>query len=155
MEAEDTVAALLDYDGRLVPVHATVAAFPGRDEELWVSGSVDTALLRGGDLLRFDTPGADPTVLVADRGGSTATDPAAMSTGWHRTVLEDAIDAFATHREPIAGGPSALATQRVVAAVYRSAGLGEWVRTDDPALSTDPAGSRPLLAAGSGHDDRR
>jgi predicted dehydrogenase len=145
MEAEDTVTALLDYDGRLVPMYATVAAFPGRDEELWVSGTAGTALLRAADLVRFDTPGADPTVVVADRGASTAGDPSAMSTGWHRTVLEDAIDAFATDREPIAGGPSALVTQRVVAAAYRSAQLGHWVRTDDPALSADPAGSRPLL----------
>lgn len=145
MEAEDTITALLDYGGPVVPVHATVAAFPGRDEELWVSGTGGTLLVRGSDLVRFDAPGAEPTVLNADRGGSTAADPSGMSTGWHRALLEDAVDAFATGREPIAGGRSALATERVVAAAYRSAVVGAWVRPDDPVLSTDPAGGRPVL----------
>ena len=50
-----------------------------------------------------------------------------MPTAWHRALLEDAIDAFAAGREPLANGASALVTQRVVAAVYRSAEQGDWV----------------------------
>jgi UDP-N-acetyl-2-amino-2-deoxyglucuronate dehydrogenase len=138
LEAEDTVSAVLDYAGWLAPVHATTAAFPGRDEELWVSGTAGTVVLRGAELIRFDGSGADPTTLVADPGGaSTAADPAGMPTAFHRALIEDAVEAFATGREPIAGGPSALITQRVVAAAYRSARLGEWVRPDDPVLVQD------------------
>src|SRR5262249_52853419 len=120
MQAEDTLAGVLDYGaGRLGPVHGTVAAFPGRAEGPWVAGAAGTALVRGGDLLRYPAPGADPEVLASSDGVSTAVDPSAMPTGWHRALLEDAVDAFATGREPLASGPSALVTQRVVAALYR------------------------------------
>jgi len=39
----------------------------------------------------------------------------------------DAVEAFAAHREPLANGPSALATHRVVAALYESAKRDAWV----------------------------
>ncbi|OLB77702.1 MAG: hypothetical protein AUI14_15355 [Actinobacteria bacterium 13_2_20CM_2_71_6] len=128
MEAEDTITGILDYgDGRLVPVYATVAAYPGRDEELTVSGTAGTALLRAAELIRFAAPGADPEVVVADHGASTAVDPSAMPTAWHRALLEDAVESFASGREPLASGPSALATQRVVTAMYEAARTGDWV----------------------------
>lgn len=151
LEAEDTILGVLDYDGgRLVPVYATVAAYPGRDEELWISGTSGTALVRGADLLRYTAVGAEPEVMVdgsADAGGSTAADPGAMPTAWHRALLEDAMESFATGREPLAGGASALVTQRVVAAMYRSAGNGRWVELDDPALTAEPEASQPLAGA--------
>jgi UDP-N-acetyl-2-amino-2-deoxyglucuronate dehydrogenase len=148
MQAEDTILGVLDYGGgRLVPVYATVAGYPGRDEELWISGTAGTALARGADLLRYTAVGTGPEVVVdgsADAGGSTAADPGAMPTAWHRALLEDAMAAFATGREPLAGGASALITQRTVAAMYRSAGTGGWVDLDDPALAAEPEASRPL-----------
>jgi len=128
MEAEDTVTGVLDYGGgRLVPVYATLAAYPGRDEELTVSGTAGTAYLCGAELLRFPTPGAEPEVVTAGDAASTAVDPSAMPTSWHRALLADAIDAFREGREPLASGPSALSTQRVVAAMYESARTGDWV----------------------------
>jgi UDP-N-acetyl-2-amino-2-deoxyglucuronate dehydrogenase len=148
MEAEDTILGVLDYGaGRLAPVYATVAAYPGRDEELSISGTAGTAVVRGADLLRYAAVGAEPEVVVdgsADAGGSTAADPGAMPTAWHRALLEDAMESFAAGREPLAGGASALVTQRVVAAMYRSAGTGGWVDLDDPALAAEPEASRPM-----------
>jgi predicted dehydrogenase len=138
MEAEDTIAGVLDYgDGRLVSVYATVAAYPGRDEELWVSGTAGTALVRGADLVRFGPPGTEPEVIVTDPAGSTAVDPSAMPTAWHRSLLEDALESFATGREPIASGPSALVTHRVVAALYASARDGGWVDLADVGSRTE------------------
>jgi predicted dehydrogenase len=128
MEAEDTITGVLDYGaGRLVSVHATVAAFPGRDEELCIAGTAGTALLRGADLMRYPAPGAEPEVLVADPAASTAVDPSAMPTAWHRALLEDAVESFAAKRPPLADGPSALVTQRVVAAMYEAARTERWV----------------------------
>jgi UDP-N-acetyl-2-amino-2-deoxyglucuronate dehydrogenase len=147
MEAEDTIAGVLDYGGgRLAPVYATVAAYPGRDEELWISGTAGTAFVRGADLLRYTAPGADPEIVVTGPAGSTAVDPGAMPTAWHRSLIEDALRSFATGGQPLAGGESALVTQRVVAAMYRSAGIDDWVDVGDPALLADPGGSRPLGA---------
>jgi len=129
IEAEDTVAGVLDYgEGRLVSVHATVAAYPGREEELWLTGTAGSLLLRGADLLRYTEPGAEPERVVSDEGASTAAaDPAATPTAWHRVLLADALDAFATGRSPVADGGSALTTQRVVAALYASAHEDRWV----------------------------
>jgi predicted dehydrogenase len=129
MEAEDTLAGVLDYGGVLVPVHATVAAYPGREEELWVAGTAGTALLRGPDLLRYTATGGAPEVVVADDVGSTAVDPSAMPTAWHRSLLVDAIESFAKGREPAASGESALVTQRVVCALYQAARTSDWVDT--------------------------
>jgi len=145
IEAEDTIAGLLDYGaGRLVPVYATVASFPGRDEELAIAGTAGAAVLRGSTLVRYTTPDGRGETVVADSGESTAADPSVMPTAWHRALLQDAIDSFATGREPLASGASALITQRVVAAAYRSARTGGWVRLDDPVLSADAPGNRPL-----------
>jgi predicted dehydrogenase len=141
MEAEDTIGGVLDYgEGRLVSVFATVAAYPGRDEELWVSGTTGTALVRGADLLHYRAPNGDPEVLVGDAAGSTAVDPSAMPTAWHRSLLEDALESFATGREPIASGPSALVSHRVVAALYESARTGGWVDIADVESRTAATG---------------
>jgi UDP-N-acetyl-2-amino-2-deoxyglucuronate dehydrogenase len=128
MEAEDTLTATLDYGGgRLVPLYATVATYPGRDEELSVSGSAGTALLRANDLLWYAEVGKPPEVVVKDGGASTAASPSAMPTAFHRALLQNAIESFAAGREPLASGASALVTQRVVDAVYRAAYTGGWV----------------------------
>jgi len=128
MEAEDTVTGVLDYgDGRLVSVYATLAGYPGRDEELWISGTAGTAVVRAASLVRYPAVGAQPEVLVTGDAASTAVDPSAMPTAWHRDLLADAVDAFRSRREPLASGTSALATQRVVTAMYRSAAYGDWV----------------------------
>lgn len=136
IEAEDSLVAVLDYgDGRFAPVHATVAAYPGRDEEISFAGTDGTVVVRGSALVRYTTPDGRPETVVDDEGGSTAADPGAMPTAWHRALLIDAFESFAAGREPVASGRSALVTQRVIAAAYRSARRGGWVRVDDPALS--------------------
>lgn len=147
MEAEDVVSGVLDYgSGVLVSVHATVAQFPGREEELTVAGAHGSAVLRGARLVAHTAPGRPAEVVVDDPGPSSSADPSTLPVGWHRALLEDAVESFATGREPLASGRSALRTQRVIAAMYRSAGCGGWVEVADPRLSTDPSGNRPLPA---------
>ena len=133
VQAYASVAVFFDPDQ---VDYATVAAYPGRDEELCVSGTAGTALLRGADLVHYPAPDAEPEVLVADPAASTAVDPSAMPTAWHRALLEDAVDAFAARRAPLANGPSALVSQRVVAAMYESARTDRWVEVG---ASPEPA----------------
>ena len=126
MEAEDTLAGVLDYgSGTLVSLHTTVAQFPGRDEELTIAGSHGTAFLTGARLVHHTAAGTE--VIVDDPGSSASADPGSLPVAWHRALLEDAATSFATGREPLASGPSALITQRVVAALYRAAECGTWV----------------------------
>ncbi|TDD83051.1 Gfo/Idh/MocA family oxidoreductase [Actinomadura darangshiensis] len=134
MEAEDTLAAILDYgDGRIVTLNATTAAPPGRDERITLACAGGTAVLTGGELVLHRADGTAEAVARED-GTATAADPSLMPAGWHQAVLDDALDAFASGREPLASGASALATQRVVAALYASAARGRWVDTDDETL---------------------
>lgn len=124
MEAEDVITGVLDYGaGRLVSLHATVAQFPGRDEELTVAGSNGTAVLSGSRLFRY--PSGE--VLVEGEDTSASADPSALPVAWHQALLSDAVEAFAAGREPLASGRSALATQRVIAATYAAARSGGWV----------------------------
>ncbi|MBC6456514.1 Gfo/Idh/MocA family protein [Actinomadura sp. HBU206391] len=135
LEAEDTLGALLDHgDGGIATLHATTAAPPGRDEQITVSGGAGTAVLTGGELVLCRADGSPAETLATEPGSATAADPSLMPAGWHQTVLDDALDAFATGREPLAGGRSALSTQRVIAALYASAAAGRWVDVDDRAL---------------------
>jgi hypothetical protein len=44
------------------------------------------------------------------------------------------MDAFANGKRPPCDGRSALATQSLIATLYRSAAKGVWVAVDDPIL---------------------
>jgi UDP-N-acetyl-2-amino-2-deoxyglucuronate dehydrogenase len=127
MASEDALGAILDYgDGRIVTLQASTAAYPGRDEQLTVSGSRGTAVLTGAELAVFRTPGEAAEILATEPASATAADPSRQPPGWHRTILRDALAAFAEGREPLAGGRSALTTQRVITALYTSAATGNW-----------------------------
>jgi UDP-N-acetyl-2-amino-2-deoxyglucuronate dehydrogenase len=131
MEAEDTLGAILDYgDGRIVTLHATTAAYPGRDEQLTISGSRGTAVLTGAELAVCRAPGEPPEILATETASATAADPSLQPAGWHHTILRDALAAFADGREPLAGGRSALRTQEVIAALYSSAAGSGWVAVE-------------------------
>jgi predicted dehydrogenase len=135
LEAEDTVSALLDYgDGRAVTLTATTAAFPGDDERLTLVGGTGTAVLTGTALSVHRQRAPEHPLVVSEEGNGRVADPSLMPPGWHQAVLDDALDSFATGREPLAGGRSALRTQRVIAAVYRSVATGEWTDVGDDAL---------------------
>jgi UDP-N-acetyl-2-amino-2-deoxyglucuronate dehydrogenase len=134
MEAEDVLGGVLDHgDGRIVTLHATTAAPPGRDERITLAGEEGTAVLTGGELVLHRRSGPVETV-AAEPGSATAADPSLMPAGWHQAVLDDALAAFASGREPLASGRSALATQRVIAALYASAARGRWIDADDDGL---------------------
>lgn len=135
LEAEDTLGAVLDYgDGRIVTLYATTAAPPGRDEQITLAGSAGTAVLTGGELVLHRKAGPAAETVASEAGSATAADPSLMPSGWHQAILDDALAAFAGRREPLAGGRSALATQRVIAALYASAAEGRWVDVDDDDL---------------------
>ncbi|MQA87955.1 MAG: gfo/Idh/MocA family oxidoreductase [Streptosporangiales bacterium] len=143
-EVETLVGALLDYgEGRFAALFAATAAYPGSDEQVLLVGDRGSATLTGANLAVQAADGSPPRMVTdRERAGGVA-DPAAIPWEWHRDLLAEAFDAFDAGREPLAGGASALATQRVVAGIYRAARTGAWVALDDPALDADPRGERP------------
>jgi UDP-N-acetyl-2-amino-2-deoxyglucuronate dehydrogenase len=135
IQSEDVFSATLRYpNGALVSLAATTAAYPGGVEELTVWGTRGTAVLRGGALVVHD--GTDPggRTVVADHSPGAGSDPAGLPVRWHQRLIESTVDAFANGRRPPCDGRSALATQSLVATLYRSAAKGVWVAVDDPIL---------------------
>jgi predicted dehydrogenase len=135
IQSEDVFSGTLRYaNGALVSLAATTAAYPGGAECLTVWGTRSSAVLRGGDLVVHDETDPGGRTVVSDDGPSAASDPAGLPVRWHRRLIESTVDAFANRRRPPCDGRSALATQSLVAALYRSAAKGVWVAVDDPVL---------------------
>ncbi|MBO3747807.1 Gfo/Idh/MocA family oxidoreductase [Streptosporangiaceae bacterium NEAU-GS5] len=124
MEAEDVFGGLMDYGGFVITVQASTAAYPGREEEVWLTGTKGTAVQHGAALDLYQDISME--VVASGTNATTATDPTGMPVEWHRSLIKDALDCFAAGREPLSGGAAALLTQRVAAAFYRSARSDRW-----------------------------
>jgi UDP-N-acetyl-2-amino-2-deoxyglucuronate dehydrogenase len=115
IETEDLVAAALKFrNGALGVVHATTTAYPGYPERIELIGTKGAALLQGtalyvelrdGSKLQFSTEGGS---------GGTGADPMAFPHDWHRSLLEDFLDALDQDREPRVNGTEALKVHRFI-----------------------------------------
>ena len=133
--SEDGFSGTLRYaNGALVGVAATTAAYPGGVERLAVWGTKGSAELHGGTLTVYDAVDPDGRTVVRDDAPGAGSDPAGLPVRWHQRLIESTVDAFAHGRRPPCDGRSALATQSLVASLYRSAAKGAWVAVDDPVL---------------------
>ncbi len=127
IEAEDTMAALLDYGpGATISLFVTTAAGQGAPEQLTLVGSAATATLHGPRLTLHRIGASEPEIWGDATGSGIEADTSRMPADWHTELLRDAISAFCEKREPLASGRSALATQSVVQALYDSAATGSW-----------------------------
>jgi predicted dehydrogenase len=131
MEAEDFVCAGLRFAGGAVgQLFATTASFPGRGETITLHHRAGSLHLEAG-VLRIDRQdGTSETIGQAASSGAGA-DPMAFTSDWHRTVIEDFVDAVATGRPPLVPGREALAVHRLIAALERSGERGGDVLLDE------------------------
>ena len=128
LEAEDSIAALLDYGGgAAVTLYATTAASPGTPERLTLVGGRATAVLDGPRLDVWEIGGQVSRSWGVEGPSGIDADTNLMPAQWHTALLRDAVSAFDQRREPLASGRSALDTQLVVEALYRSGGSTSWV----------------------------
>lgn len=147
LEAEDTLTGLLDFGGgTAVSLFVTTAAFPGAAERITLAGGRGTAVLDGPHLALHPNDGGPVRSRGAAGPAGIGPDTAEMPAEWHVEVLRDAVTAFRTGGEPLAGGRSALVTQMVVQALYSSARTGEWEPV--PRLRAARVGSLPDGGAG-------
>jgi predicted dehydrogenase len=72
--------------------------------------------------------GATPEIIDGSSAGGGGADPMAFDHGPHRALLAELLDAIATGRAPMNAGASALAVQRLIPALLRSAAEGVVVR---------------------------
>lgn len=124
MEAEDTAAALLQYDnGAVASLQATTAAFPGFSERIEMNFSQGSATLESGRLEVHFVNGSHFSHGASESSGGGA-DPMAFDHAAHRAVLEDFVAAVQAGRQPAVTGRSALMVQRVIEAIVASSATG-------------------------------
>jgi UDP-N-acetyl-2-amino-2-deoxyglucuronate dehydrogenase len=115
METEDLVAAALRFEnGALGVLHATTAAYPGYPERIELIGTRGTALLEGTSLKVRLASGENLDFSTDAGGGGTGADPMAFPHDWHRSLLEDFLDALDQDREPRVNGAEALKVHRFI-----------------------------------------
>jgi UDP-N-acetyl-2-amino-2-deoxyglucuronate dehydrogenase len=131
MEAEDFVCAGLRFaNGAVGQLFATTASFPGRGEAITLHFRRGSVRLEAG-VLRIDwQDGTSETIGQAASTGSGA-DPMALTSDWHRAVIEDFADAVETGRPPLVPGRAALEVHRLIAALERSGERGGDVLLDE------------------------
>ncbi len=125
MECEDSAAALLCYPGGMAAtVRASTAAWPGHAERIEIDGTRGTATLVSGALTVRLMQGEQTISAGADQGSGGGNDPMAFDHAPHRAVLEDFLRAMRSGAAPAVTGRSALAVQRVIAAIVESSDQG-------------------------------
>jgi predicted dehydrogenase len=123
METEDlAVAAVRFRTGALGVVHATTAAYPGFAERIELIGTEGTALLEGTSLQMKFQDGKSFEMKTESGSGGTGADPMAFPHDWHRSLLEDFLDAIEKNREPRISGAEALKVHRFIDRILQSAG---------------------------------
>jgi predicted dehydrogenase len=117
METEDYATALVRLDnGAPGTIVATVAAFPGGPEQIFVIGSKGTARMDGSNLRVTFLDGTEDVVTDAVGSGS-GSGFMAFAHGPHKAVITDFLDSIEHGRDPAITGEEALATQRVIDAI--------------------------------------
>ena len=112
MEAEDTAAALLEFEsGVLCTVSASSCTYPGMPRRLEICGTDGSAVLTENRLTKF-TAGSDSFSESLDESYLSCSKPEAVPTHAHVMVLRDFCDALDHNRQPVstlANGCSAAA----------------------------------------------
>ena len=125
MECEDSAAALLHYPGGMAAtVRASTAAWPGYAERIEIDGTLGTATLQSGTLTVRLQDGDQQIRAGVDQGSGGGNDPMAFDHAPHRAVLQDFLQAVQAGTTPAVTGRSALAVQRVIAAIVESSAHG-------------------------------
>lgn len=132
MEAEDFVSAGLHFtSGAVGQLFATTASFPGKGETITLHCQEGSAHLEAGQLYIAHANGQSETIGAAATSGAGA-DPMAFTSDWHRSIIEDFVQALLEKRPPLVPGQAALAVHALIDALECSARAGQRVSLDIP-----------------------
>ncbi|MFM7241294.1 MAG: Gfo/Idh/MocA family protein [Opitutia bacterium] len=149
IEVEDIAVGWIEFaNGARATLAGSTACWSatGFPAEIRIHGTKGAAVLRDDKLtsFEFDSPlPADAGFLASAQevGGAGAADPKAISHGWHRLNLVDAIEAIRAGRAPAVDGAEGRKAVELILALYQSAQHGG-VPVELP-LARDPV-LRPL-----------
>jgi predicted dehydrogenase len=131
METEDFAAALLALaSGGVATLMATTAAYPGAAESIRLVCRNGSAALEGNSLTINPMSGAAET-FTSDTGTGSGANPMDFSSGPHKALITDFIEAVEGGRAPAVTGEDCLATQRLIEAILTSANRKSWVEVAD------------------------
>jgi UDP-N-acetyl-2-amino-2-deoxyglucuronate dehydrogenase len=121
LESEEFAGAGLRFEsGAMGSLHASTAQFSGALESIFLSGSLSSARLVGGELTIEYINGQSESVGEASSGGGTA-DPMVFSHEWHQRLITDFLDALDCGCEPTATLSQALEAHKLIDALMLSA----------------------------------
>ena len=127
IDTEDIVAACLRFaNGAIGTLDATTVARPGFPERIEIAGTRGSAVLVA-ERLELHREGLPPETLEGASAGGGGADPMAFDHGPHRALLAEMLEAIEQGRPPMHAGASGLAAQRLIEALLRGAGRGEFV----------------------------
>lgn len=125
METEDMVCAAARFEnGAFGTIDATTAAYPGFPEEIVLTCRNGTASLKGTELLVQFHDGSTEHIEPDQSAGGTGADPMAFPHDYHRTVMEDFVDAIRNDRAPRVTGEEALKVHRLIDALIETGRTG-------------------------------
>ncbi|RYI91943.1 MAG: Gfo/Idh/MocA family oxidoreductase [Acetobacteraceae bacterium] len=127
IDTEDIVAACLRFgNGAIGTLDATTVARPGFPERIEIAGTLGSAMLVA-ERLELHREGLPPEIVAGASAGGGGADPMAFDHGPHRAMLAELLEAIEQGRPPMNAGASGLAVQRLIEALLRGAGRGEFV----------------------------
>jgi predicted dehydrogenase len=132
IEVEDIAVGWIEFaNGTRATLAGSTACWSatGFPAEIRIHGTKGAAVLRDDKLtaFEFDPPlPADAGFLASaqEAGGAGANDPKAISHGWHRLNLVDAIEAILAGRAPAVDGAEGRKAVELILALYQSAQAG-------------------------------
>jgi UDP-N-acetyl-2-amino-2-deoxyglucuronate dehydrogenase len=130
IEAEDTVAALLEFaNGALGVLQATTSVFPGYPRRLELSGSEGTIIIEQDHLLAADlrNPAANLLSRSEADANRSSSSPVVSDARGHQAVLENFMDAIRTNTEPRCNGEEGRRSVAAVQAIYEACRTGKRV----------------------------
>jgi UDP-N-acetyl-2-amino-2-deoxyglucuronate dehydrogenase len=128
IEAEDTVAAILEFgNGMLGVFHATTAAFPGYPRRVEITGAQGTVILEQDRIVAThlrESALSDHPEVAANLSGDdnpSANSAAVSDVRGHQALIEDFLHAIQQNTTPVCDGREGRRSIAVVEAIYRAA----------------------------------
>lgn len=129
IDAEDTTVATVRFtSGALGVLSTSTATPPGEPATMTLYYSGGVIALGQGTITRWDVDGVPQPAATEPLIGSGASSPSAIGHLGHLTQWQDIVTALREGREPAIGIDDAVATVRLLCAIYDAARTGQAVR---------------------------